>query len=373
MNKRRKIVSALLAPLVIAGLMLMPACASQPAAPSEPGAPAPHQTYKWRLQSFMSGGWEWCDERFADTVYLASDGRLDIEVFTAAEIVPVNDILAAVSEGIIEMGSSHFDYDRGVVDMAQIASGLPFAWEGYEENHELFRVCEWQDIVRETYAEHGIYHLCHVPASYNMLLATEKAPSLDELEGMVISSGDAQMWQELGVTAVELPWEELYTSLATGMIDGLIFGGPEVIYRSGWWEIAKYLYPQTLHATTNLELYVNQEAWDSLPHDLQCILQLCADYHSDQMGVVNVAMLNIFQDALVEECGVELVYFDDATWEAMQEAGMKLWDKEAAKSARCAKMVKILKDCRNGKYSERVVENMIDGDYWLYNYPLFER
>ena len=78
----------------------------------------------------------------------------------------------------------------------------------------------------------------------------------------------------LGATAVTLPINEYYTGMERGVIDGHI-GSLGVFVTTGSYEITKYVidYP---YYRTNSPLLFNLKKWNSLPPNLQKIIEEAA-------------------------------------------------------------------------------------------------
>ena len=90
----------------------------------------PEQTFKWRLVTTWPKNfpaWEW-RLRKADRVREMSNGRLDIKVYGAGELVPALEIFEAVSQGTVQMGHGAAYYWRGSVPAAQSLQRYPLGY-----------------------------------------------------------------------------------------------------------------------------------------------------------------------------------------------------------------------------------------------------
>ncbi|HCO58926.1 MAG TPA: ABC transporter substrate-binding protein, partial [Porticoccaceae bacterium] len=66
----------------------------------------------------------------------------------------------------------------------------------------------------------------------------------------------------------------LYTALQTGVIDATEWVAPYNDLASGFHQVAKYYYYPGWHETgSTLEMIINKEAWESLPADLQAMVE----------------------------------------------------------------------------------------------------
>ena len=106
--------------------------------------------------------------------------------------------------------------------------------------------------------------------------------------------------------------------MAAGVVDAAEFIGPWNDQAFGLYQVAKYYYQPGWHEVgPTAELLVNRPAWESLPPDLQAIVEAAAtasamEYHADY-AFHNVVSLQ----PLVEEHGLELRLFPDDVVEAL--------------------------------------------------------
>ena len=93
---------------------------------SDPGISAqsvePKQVIKWRMVTTWPKnlpGLGTAPERMAENIRMMSQGRLDIKVYGAGEIVPALEVFEAVSQGTVQMGHGAAYYWKGKVPIAQ--------------------------------------------------------------------------------------------------------------------------------------------------------------------------------------------------------------------------------------------------------------
>jgi TRAP-type mannitol/chloroaromatic compound transport system substrate-binding protein len=133
--------------------------------------------------------------------------------------------------------------------------------------------------------------------------------SIEDIKGlkMRIPGLGGEVIARAGGESVTIPGGELYTALQTGVIDATEWVGPYNDLAFGFHQIAKYYYyPGWQETGPALELIINKEAWDSLPEDLQAIVEVAARAGNQNMLDEYTARNNAALVALVEEHGVEL-------------------------------------------------------------------
>jgi TRAP-type mannitol/chloroaromatic compound transport system substrate-binding protein len=79
--------------------------------------------------------------------------------------------------------------------------------------------------------------------------------------------------RRLGGTPVSLPGGEIFSSLESGAIDATEWVGPYNDLAFGLYKAARhYYYPGWHEPGTTLECFINKQAFDALPKDLQAIV-----------------------------------------------------------------------------------------------------
>ena len=127
--------------LLVVTVTVLGACGQAPsntAAPAASGVgPAAPSAYRWKLittwpKNLPALGT--APERMADRIREMSDGRLDIKVYGAGELVGAFEVFDAVSQGTAEMGNGASYYWRSKLPIAAIFSTVPFGMTAQEMN-----------------------------------------------------------------------------------------------------------------------------------------------------------------------------------------------------------------------------------------------
>ena len=168
---------------------------------------------------------------------------------------------------------------------------------------------------------------------------TRPINSLADMNGAVINVLDptASILSELGgASATYLGPEEIYTALATGVLDGVEYGGAKAMSDMGFHDVAKY-FVEPHHQVAYFPFYfINQDLYDELPADLQAILK--------QAVFANAIYMRAFyaegeQKALAmmqETGGVTICRLPDEDVEAIFQGAVKwLQEDYASISPRC--------------------------------------
>jgi TRAP-type mannitol/chloroaromatic compound transport system substrate-binding protein len=160
---------------------------------------------------------------FADAVARMSGGRLQITVVYDGEGIPATEVFNAVKTGLAEMGQPYQALHAGEFPAGVVELGLPGGPASFSELRALFREGGWDKIMRKAYAVHNIQWCGEAPQPATYLLTKKPLNKLSDIEKLKIRCPGAygKMLANLGASPVTMAFAEVYTSLASGLIDGV--------------------------------------------------------------------------------------------------------------------------------------------------------
>jgi TRAP-type C4-dicarboxylate transport system substrate-binding protein len=137
---------------------------------------------------------------------------------------------------------------------------------------------------------------------------------------------------------VYFPSEEFYTSLATGIVDGVIYGSETSYAGLKLQEQAKYITDMKILNPMTSAIIINKKVWNSMPEDIRAIVEDTA------IGHYTVPWF-VFRSKLAEADRkyFTLEPFSPEDVGKLTKAAQTVWDAEAKKSPRAAKAVEILR------------------------------
>jgi TRAP-type mannitol/chloroaromatic compound transport system substrate-binding protein len=292
-------------------------------------------------------------ENLAARIDAASGGRLKIKVYGGGELVPAFEVFDAVSRGTVEMGHDASYYHKGKVDAAQFFTAIPFGLNYLELNAWLY-YGGGLELWRELYAP---FNLIPIPCGNTGVQMggwfNKEINSVADLKGlkMRIPGMGGEVLRRAGGTPITLPGAEIFTSLQTGAIDATEWVGAYNDVSFGLHKAARYYYYPGWHEPgPGLETMVNTEAWNSLPPDLQAIVETtCQAITTDMVAEYTHGNAYALQQ-LIDDPDVELRKFPQevldllksiteelvAEWVAKDPAAKKIADSYYAFLAKSA-------------------------------------
>lgn len=246
----------------------------------EQGSAASTKTYKWKLVTSWPKNYPGLGtgpENFARLVDKMSNGRLKIRVFGAGEIVPALEVFSAVSSGTADMGHSGAYYWKGKIPSAVLFTTIPFGMNAQEMNGWLHHG-GGLELWREIYEPFNLIPFAGGNTGVQMAgWFNKEVNAIDDFKGlkMRIPGTGGDVFSRAGGTAVSMAGGEIYTSLQTGVIDAAEWVSPYNDLAFGFNDVARhYYYPGWHEPGAALEFTVNKQAYESLPEDLQAIVEV---------------------------------------------------------------------------------------------------
>ncbi|MYH14269.1 MAG: TRAP transporter substrate-binding protein [Gammaproteobacteria bacterium] len=264
-------------------------CADKAAESDAVAAPhaTPAKVYQWKIittwPKFLPGA-GMSAENLAERLRVMSDGRLDIRVYGAGELVGAFEVFDAVSAGTAEMGHGAAYYWRGKMPIAPLFTAIPFGMTAQEVNAWL-RYGGGLELWRELYAPFNVVPFAAGNTGVQMAgWFNEEINALEDLAGlkMRIPGLGGEVLERSGGVPVTIPGGEVFTALQTGVIDATEWVGPYNDLALGLYSAGRYYYYPGWHEPgAVLELIVNRQAFEALPADLQAMVATTAQAIND--------------------------------------------------------------------------------------------
>ncbi|HNP64084.1 MAG TPA: TRAP transporter substrate-binding protein [Woeseiaceae bacterium] len=280
-------------------------------------------------------------ENLARRLERASAGRLKIKVYGGGELVPAFEVFDAVSRGAVEMGHDASYYHKGKVDAAQFFTAIPFGMNCTELNAWIYYGGGLK-LWRELYEPFNLVpFLCGNTGVQMGGWFNREIKSVDDLQGlkMRIPGLGGEVLRRAGGTPITLPGAEIFTSLQTGAIDATEWVGPYNDVSFGLHKAARYYYyPGWQEPGPGLECIINRDAWESLPDDLQALVEItCQAITTDMVAEYSHGNANSLQQ-LLEDPNVDVRPFPPDVLQHLNVITRKLIDELAAKDPAVAKV-----------------------------------
>ncbi|MBI2204998.1 MAG: TRAP transporter substrate-binding protein DctP [Candidatus Rokubacteria bacterium] len=293
--------------------------------------------YRWRMATswppkFHPPGI--AAEMLAKLAEQMSGGRLHIDVYGAGELVPAFENFEACRQGTIQVGHSAAYYWAGKEPATQWFTAVPFGLN--TQGTQAWLVSGGgQKLYDELYSGFGLVPRRGGPTGVQMGgWFRKKIETTADFKGlkMRIPGLGGKVVAKAGGTVTLLPVGDIFPSLERGVIDATEWVGPLQDERAGFHKAAKlYYYPGWHEPGTAGEFFFNKKAYDSLPVDIQRVLDAAAQV-ADVWSLAEHEAGNAGALERILKHGVQLIRFPDGVLRDFRKLSEDVLREEADKS-----------------------------------------
>jgi len=209
-------------------------------------------------------------QAWADEVGKRTNGRVKVTIYPGATLMPPQQTYDGITKEVADIGYGIFAYHRGRFPLMEVVD-LPLGYKDpavptklINELYKKFKPKELDDVKVLFLEAHG-------PG----LLSTKKSVAkLEDIKGMKIRAHgvSARILTALGATPIGLPITDTYDALSKGVVEGLMldWGG---LYNWKMGDVVKnHVDCPGISYTTGFYTVMNKDKWNSLPPDIQTII-----------------------------------------------------------------------------------------------------
>ncbi|UXN75325.1 TRAP transporter substrate-binding protein [Devosia sp. A8/3-2] len=235
-------------------------------------------TLRWRLTSGFPNN---LDTIYGGAVVMAealskiTDGKFQIQVFRAGELVPGPQAIDAVQANTVEIAHTCGYYFTGKNPTFAIGSTIPFGLNACQQNARLYHG-GGNELYNTFLEEYGVVGIPGGATGAQMGgWFRKEINSSADLSGikMRIVGVAGEVMSRPGVVPQQLPGGDIYPALERGTIDAAEWVGPYDDERPGFYQIAPYYYyPAYWEGGLTIHFYINKAQYEALPETYKVAL-----------------------------------------------------------------------------------------------------
>jgi tripartite ATP-independent transporter DctP family solute receptor len=281
--------------------------------------------------------WNATAEKFGEELRELSDGRFDITIHPASSLGTEADMVQQLETGAIDFGFMTNAY-MSTREESLNAWFMPYLFSDLKEATEM-RGTEPVQQMLDSLSSQGLVGLDFMFAGNRHVLMTKSfAESPEDLKGKKIriigSPAMQSYWEKVGAGPTPMPLPEVYTSLQTGVIDGIDID-LDALVTEKYYENAKYL-TLTNQMTFPTVIVMSEQVYNSLSEEDQ--------------EIVKTAMKNAV------DWGVqEAIKREESNLQTLKDAGV-----EVLESIDTSKFQKVTDEVRNEYTSNEIIKAFIE-------------
>ncbi|MGA7486510.1 MAG: TRAP transporter substrate-binding protein [Xanthobacteraceae bacterium] len=285
---------------------------------------------KWRLAASwpksldtLYGGCEYFAKRVAEI----TDGKFQIQVFAAGELVPGLQVLDAVQNGTVEMGNTALYYYWGKDPAFTFGTALPFGLNARQMNSWL-RFGGGSELLNELLKNFNCTGMAAANTGAQMGgWFRKEIKSVDDMKGLKMRIGGfaGSILAKIGSVPQQLAAGDIYPALEKGTLDACEWVGPYDDEKLGFYKVARYYYyPGWWEGCGQAHNLINLAKWNELPKSYQAAVQTASgDAWEWVIGKYDYANPAALKRLLAQ--GVQLRGFPQDVMEACYKAALDIY------------------------------------------------
>ncbi len=282
---------------------------------------------------------------WAESVKALTNGRVEVEMLPVNSIVQHTETQDAVAAGIIDGHITDTSYFTGKDAAFGLIANPVGAWSS---PYEMFAFLEYgggNELMREILEPYGLHFIGATTPGLEAFISKVPLDGVDDLAGLKMRAPEGlvqQVFAAAGAAPVNLPGSEVFTSLDKGVIDAADYTVFSTNHAQGMHDVATHPVYPGFHSMPLVEVSINKATWDSMPADIQAILEMSVrDFAHNMVGrlaandTLAVAEANADPDITVHN------------WSAAERAKFRTiaqgeWSKVASQSANAQRVYDVL-------------------------------
>ena len=244
---------------------------------------------RWRLVSSFPKALDTiygAAEVFAKSVSEMSGGKFTISVHAGGELMPPFGVVDGVQNATVEMAHTAPYYFFGKDETFALGCAVPFGLNSRQMTAWMYQG-NGGKLMREFYAQYNIVNFPMGNTGAQMGGWYRKPiKSVKDIKGLKFRVGGfaGKVIERMGGVPQNIPGGEVYQALEKGTIDAAEWVGPYDDQKLGFYKVAPfYHYPGWWEGGPELDLYVNDKAYNSLSAENKAIIEAASALAHNQM------------------------------------------------------------------------------------------
>ena len=238
---------------------------------------------------------------FVEEVNKAAGGRIQATANYGSELGNQREQVEMCKTGSLEMVVSAPGTGPGAYVPQLQAIDLPYLFKDEEHFVRVLNGVEGE--ISRLLAPHNFIAVGGQNMGFRHMLIKRRAVLTPaDLRGLKMRGPNpvfVRMFEALGAGGLTTDWNDIYTSLQTGVIDGME-ASPDMIYSMKFQEQAKY-FSKTYHNASCVFYFFNKQWVESLPDDLQKIVMDSARKAAAYQNEIDLKAQNESMQKLIAE------------------------------------------------------------------------
>lgn len=253
--------------------------------------------------------------RLAELVAEATGGAVTIEIYPASTLGSWEEMVEGLQLGTVDIVIESLLAVESYTPLAGVETA-PFLYSSQEQFFEVWNGALGDEIKSSIAEATGYEFVGNMFRGARQLTTKDPVASLADVQGMTIRTPSAQTmvntWNELGTRAEPMAFNEVYSAIESGVLDGQENPLDAILFNSIH-EVAPFI-GLTSHMYANYHFITWGDAMSNLQPELQAVLRELMVEVGNEYTVNTVANLENYRAQLEEQGATFTVITDIGNW-----------------------------------------------------------
>lgn len=215
--------------------------------------------------------------QFIEDITAMSNGEIQVEMFYSSSVVKSAETFDAAATGILDCDMTGGSYQTGKNPAFQFAGDLNGGYANPYQQYAWLLHGGGYDALNELYNAHGMEFVGWWIPGPESLASTRPISGVDDLKDWKFRSPPGiitLIFEKLGASPIVMDFNEIFTALETGIIDGADAANLTNNIGLGLYDIAKHTNYPGFHSMPADHLACRKDVWDAMPDNHKAILKV---------------------------------------------------------------------------------------------------
>ncbi len=214
---------------------------------------------------------------FIEDITAMSNGEIQVEMFYASAVVKSAETFDAAATGILDCDMTGGSYQTGKNPAFQFAGDLNGGYANPYQQYAWLLHGDGYDALNELYNAHNMEFVGWWIPGPESLSSTKPIRGVDDFKNWKFRSPPGiitMIFDNLGASPIVMDFNEIFTALETGIIDGADAANLTNNIGLGLYDIAKHTNYPGFHSMPADHLACRKDVWDAMPDHHKAILKV---------------------------------------------------------------------------------------------------
>lgn len=280
------------------------------------------------------------EQEWAKKLAVATAGRIQIEMLPVEAVVKHNETHDAVGAGILDGHITATGYISGKDPAFGLIGNPVGAWGSPYEMLRFINYGGGKELMNELLNPYGLHFIGATSGGLEAFVSKVPLKGVADLKGLKLRAPEGMVqnvFAAAGAVPVNLPASEVFTSLDKNVIDAADYTIFAANHSAGLHDIAPHPVYPGFHSLPLIEVSINKKLWDSMPADLQNLMEMSVNHLAlDMTSQLFMKDLEAVADARAK--GITIHDWSQEERAKFRALAQAQWKKVASESANAQKV-----------------------------------